>query len=38
MKSTTTKHLQAIKELKTVEDVVNYNYTSGYPDKITLNE
>ena len=35
---TTTKHLQVIKELKTVEDVVNYDYTSGYPDKITLNE
>jgi len=27
-----------IKELRTVEDVVNYDYTSGYPDKITLNE
>lgn len=35
---TTAKHLQAIKELRTVEDVVNYDYTSGYPDKITLNE
>lgn len=34
----TTKHLLAIKELKTVEDIVNYDYTSGYPDKITLNE
>lgn len=34
----TAKHLLAIKELKTVEDVVNYNYTSGYPNKITLNE
>lgn len=34
----TTQHLLAIKELKTVEDVVKYDYTSGYPDKITLNE
>lgn len=34
----TTQHLLAIKELRTVEDVVNYDYTSGYPDKITLNE
>ena len=34
----TAKHLLAIKELKTIEDVVNYDYTSGYPDRITLNE
>lgn len=34
----TTQHLLAIKELKTVEDVIKYDYTSGYPDKITLNE
>lgn len=34
----TTQHLLAIKELRTVEDVVNYDYTSGYPNKITLNE
>ncbi len=33
----TAKHLLAIKELKTVEDVINYNYISGYPDKIILN-
>lgn len=34
----TNKHLIAIKSLKTIEDIINYNYTSGYPDKITLNE
>lgn len=33
----TSKHLLAIKELKTVGDVVNYDYTSGYPNKIELN-
>lgn len=32
----TAKHLKAIKSLKTIEDLINYNYTSGYPDKITL--
>ena len=32
----TAQHLLAIKELKTVEDAINYDYTSGYPDKITL--
>lgn len=32
----TTKHLKNIKELKTIEDLVNYDYTSGYPSKITL--
>ena len=35
---TTAKHLLAIKELKTVQDIINYDYTVGYPDKITLNE
>ena len=34
----TTKHLLSIKNLKTIEEIVNYNYTTGYPDKITLNE
>lgn len=34
----TAQHLLAIKDLKTVEDIINYDYTSGYPDKITLNE
>jgi hypothetical protein len=32
----TQKHLIAIKELKTVEDIINYDYTAGYPEKITL--
>lgn len=32
----TQKHLIAIKELKTVEDILNYDYTTGYPEKITL--
>ena len=35
---TTTKHLLATKEFKTIEDIINYDYTSGYPEKITLNE
>lgn len=34
----TNKHLLAIKNLKTIEDIINYDYTTGYPDKITLNE
>lgn len=33
----TQKHLIAIKELKTVEDLINYDYTKGYPEKITFN-
>lgn len=32
----TQKHLLAVKELKTAEDFINYDYTSGYPEKITL--
>lgn len=32
----TVKHLKNIKELKTIEDLVNYDYTSGYPSKIIL--
>lgn len=34
----TQKHIKAIKELKTLEDLINYDYTKGYPEKITLNE
>ena len=30
----TQKHLIAIKDLKTIEDIVNYDYTKGYPEKI----
>ena len=33
----TTKHLLAIKDFKTVEDVINYDYTTGYPDKLNFN-
>lgn len=32
----TQKHLLAVKQLKTAEDFINYNYTTGYPDKIIL--
>ena len=32
----TQKHLLAVKELKTLEDILNYDYTTGYPEKITL--
>lgn len=30
----TQKHLIAIKNLKTIEDIVNYDYTKGYPEKV----
>ena len=33
----TQKHLLAIQQLKTVEDIINYDYTKGYPSKITFN-
>ena len=32
----TFKHLKAIKSLEKLEDIMNYNYTTGYPDKVTL--
>lgn len=32
----TFKHLKAIKFLNNIEDIINYNYTTGYPEKITL--
>lgn len=34
----TTQHLLAVKQLRTVEDIINYDYTVGYPNKVTLNE
>lgn len=34
---TTQKHLINIKSLETLEDIINYDYTSGYPEKIVLN-
>ena len=32
----TAKHLQNVKSLQTVEDILNYDYTTGYPEKIVL--
>lgn len=32
----TQKHLIAAKELRSLEDILNYDYTTGYPEKITL--
>lgn len=34
----THRHLQNIKELKLVEDILNYDYTQGYPDKLKFDE
>ena len=33
----TQKHLLAAEKLHTIEDIINYDYTAGYPDKITFN-
>lgn len=30
------KHLRSVKDLLTLEDIINYDYTSGYPEKIVL--
>lgn len=35
---TTAKHNKSIKELFTLEDMINYDYTCGYPNKLNLNE
>ena len=35
--STTNKHKAAVKALETVADVAGYDYTAGYPDKLTFN-
>lgn len=32
----TAKHQQSIKSLETKEDIINYDYTTGYPEKIIL--
>ena len=32
----TFKHLKAAKNLEKLEDILNYNYKTGYPEKITL--
>ena len=36
--SVTAKHLEAINQLNTVDDLINYDFKSGYPLKITLDE
>ena len=36
--SITAKHLSELKLIQKLEDLVNYDYTTEYPDKITLNE
>lgn len=32
----TQKHLIAVDKLNNVEDIINYDYTTGYPEKIVL--
>lgn len=32
----TAKHLQIAASLENLEDILNYDYTTGYPEKITL--
>ena len=32
----TTKHIENIKKLKTYQEVVNYDYTTGFPEKLIL--
>lgn len=32
----TQKHLQNIQQLQTIEDLINYDYTTGYPEKVIL--
>lgn len=34
----TANHLTKIKSIHKLEDLINYDYTTEYPDKITLNE
>lgn len=36
--ATTAKHLQNMRTLYSLDDIVNYDFTSGYPIKLTLNE
>ena len=36
--TTTAQHLQNIKQLDTIEDLLKYDYTAKYPNKIILNE
>ena len=32
----TTKHIENIKKLKKYQEVVNYDYTTGFPEKLIL--
>ena len=32
----THKHIKAIKQLQTVDDLLKYDYTLGYPDKVVI--
>ena len=32
----THKHIKAIEKLQTFEDILKYNYTLGYPDKVVI--
>lgn len=36
--ATTAEHLQNIKQLDTIEELLKYDYTTKYPNKIILNE
>lgn len=36
--ATTAEHLQNIKQLGTAEELLNYDYTAKYPNKVILNE
>lgn len=36
--ATTAEHLQNIKQLDTIEELLKYDYTAKYPNKVILNE
>ena len=36
--ATTAQHLQNIKQLNTIEELLKYDYTAKYPNKVILNE
>lgn len=36
--TTTAQHLQNIKQLSTIEELLKYDYTAKYPNKVILNE
>ena len=33
---TTSKHKRNVYQLSTIEEIENYDYTSGYPEKLTF--